>query len=143
MIDYKFIEYDYKKLNPGGIVNLLYKVYPSGAKWVVGYYRTRFEAEIEINYLESAEKENYPITYEVEQVSDYRLDAHIHDRAKEQRDKFERYRAYYLAEEKRKQEQERSYMKWRNEVLKPWLEKNPGKTEHDMPLNMRLFPSLF
>ena len=143
MIDYKFIEYDYKKLNPGGIVNLLYKVYPSGAKWVVGYYRTRYEAEIEINYLNSAEKENYPITYEVEQVSDYKLDAHIHDRAKEQRDKFERYRAYYLAEEKRKQEQERSYMKWRNEVLKPWLEKNPGKTEYDMPLNMRLFPSLF
>ena len=29
MIDYKFIEYDYKKLNPGGIVNLLYKVYPT------------------------------------------------------------------------------------------------------------------
>jgi hypothetical protein len=143
MIDYKFIEYDYKKLNPGGIVNLLYKVYPSGTKWPVGYYRTRCEAEIEINYLNSAEKENYPITYEVEQVSDYKLDVHIHDRAKEKRDEFERYRAYHLAEEKRKQEQEKSYMKWRNEVLKPWLEKNPGKTEHDMPLNMRLFPSLF
>ena len=56
MINYKFVEYDYKKLNPGGIVNLLYKVYPSGAKWAVGYYRTRCEAEIEINYLESAEK---------------------------------------------------------------------------------------
>ena len=34
-------------------------------------------------------------------------------------------------------------MKWRNEVLKPWLEKNPGKTEYDMPLTMRLFPRLF
>lgn len=32
MIDYKFIEYDCKKLNHGGIVNLLYKVYPSGTK---------------------------------------------------------------------------------------------------------------
>ena len=94
MINYKFIEYDCKKLNPGGIVNLLYKVYPSGAKWAVGYYRTRCEAEIEINYLESAEKENYPITYEVEQVSDYKLDVHIHDRAKEKRDEFERYRQY-------------------------------------------------
>ena len=62
---------------------------------------------------------------------------------REKRDEFERYRAYHLAEEKRKQEHERSYMKWRNEVLKPWLEKNPGKTEHDMPLNLRLFPSLF
>ena len=143
MVNYKFIEYDCKKLNPGGIVNLLYKVYPSGAKWAVGYYRTRCEAEIEINYLESAEKENYPITYEVEQVSDYRLDAHIHDRAKEKRDEFERYRQYYLDREKRQREQEQSYLKWRNEVLKPWLEKNPGKTEYDMPLTMRLFPRLF
>ena len=122
---------------------MVYKVYPSGKKWPVGYYRTIYEAEIEIKYLESAEKENYPITYEVEQVSDYKLDAHIHDRAKERRDEFERYRAYHLAEERRKQEQERNYMKWRNEVLKPWLEKNLGKTEHDMPLNLRLFPNLF
>ena len=111
MINYKFVEYDYKKLNPGGIVNLLYKVYPSGAKWAVGYYRTRCEVEIEINYLNSAEKENYPITYEVEQVSDYELTEHIHDRAKEKQEEFERYRAYCLAEEKRRQEAERSYMK--------------------------------
>jgi hypothetical protein len=143
MIKYNFIEYDHRKLNPGGLVNMVYKVYPSGKKWPVGYYRTIFEAEIEIRYLESAEKENYPITYEVEQVSDYKLDAHIHDRAQEKRDEFEKYRQYHLAEERRKQERERSYMKWRNEVLKPWLEKNPGKTEHDMPLTLRLFPSLF
>lgn len=143
MINYKFIEYDHRKLNPGGLVNMVYKVYPSGKKWPVGYYRTIYEAEIEIRYLESAEKENYPITYEVEQVSDYMLDAHIHDRAKEKRDEFERYRQYHLAEEKRRHVQEESYLKWRKEVLKPWLEKNPGKTEHDMPLTMRLFPRLF
>lgn len=143
MINYKFIEYDHRKLNPGGLVNMVYKVYPSGKKWPVGYYRTIYEAEIEIRYLESAEKENYPITYEVEQVSDYMLDAHIHDRAKEKRDEFERYRQYHLAEEKRRHVQEESYLKWRKEVLKPWLEKNPGKTEYDMPLTMRLFPRLF
>ena len=143
MINYKFIEYDHRKLNPGGLVNMVYKVYPSGKKWPVGYYRTIYEAEIEIRYLESAEKENYPITYEVEQVSDYRLDAYIHDRAKEKRDEFERYRQYHLAEEKRRRVQEESYLKWRKEVLKPWLEKNPGKTEYDMPLTMRLFPRLF
>ena len=143
MINYKFIEYDHRKLNPGGLVNMVYKVYPSGKKWPVGYYRTIYEAEIEIRYLESAEKENYPITYEVEQVSDYMLDAHIHDRAKEKRDEFERYRQYHLAEEKRRHVQEESYLKWRKEVLKPWLEKNPGKTEHYMPLTMRLFPRLF
>lgn len=143
MVNYKFIEYDYKKLNPGGIVNLLYKVYPSGTKWAVDYYRTRCEAEIEINYLESAEKESYPITYEVEQVSDYKLDSYIHDMAKEKRDKFERYRQYHLDRERRQREQEQCYLKWRNEVLKPWLEKHPGKTEYDMPLTMRLFPCLF
>ena len=143
MINYKFIEYDHRKLNPGGLVNMVYKVYPSGKKWPVGYYRTIYEAEIEIRYLESAEKENYPITYEVEQVSDYMLDAHIHDRAKEKRDEFERYRQYHLAEEKRQRVQEEGYLKWRKEVLKPWLEKNPGKTEYDMPLTMRLFPRLF
>ena len=110
MINYKFIEYDHRKLNPGGLVNMVYKVYPSGKKWPVGYYRTIYEAEIEIRYLESAEKENYPITYEVEQVSDYRLDAYIHDRAKEKRDEFERYRQYHLAEEKRRRVQEESYL---------------------------------
>lgn len=142
MVNYKFIEYG-DKPNKGGIVDCLYKVYPSGTKWKVGYYRTRIEAEIEIEFLNSAEKESVPITYEIEQVSDYELTEHIHDRAKEKQEEFERYRAHYLAEEKRRQEAERSYMKWRNEVLKPWLEKNPGKTEADMPLNLRLFPSLF
>lgn len=136
-------------LNPGGTVYALYKIYPS-VRWFLGYYRSEEDYTIYLDWLTKHETdpEQYNISYEAKEVSDYGIpQPKIHDikhdrevAAKEKmlgrlRRKFKKRHPTQHEIEYRKflrQERRRAKRYW-----------SRGEEAPPLPLNRRYFPKLF
>jgi hypothetical protein len=52
----------------GDICYALYKRYPSGFRYFIGYFRAKYDYEAEVEWLEKHEKEPEPIDYVAKEV---------------------------------------------------------------------------
>ena len=120
------------KLYAGETIYALYKVYPKGSKWFIGYFRNPYDYEAEVRWLDKHEPEPEPISYIAEETGDYGIKdicdsltfiKKCDELAKENYDRHQRLDKEY------------------DEYLADLARR--GIKETDLPLSQRRFPRLF
>ena len=120
------------RLWAGELCYSLVKVYPRGGKFYIGHFRTPYDYESEVEWLERHEPEPGPVRYEAHEESDWGIKG-ICDSAKYAETMEAIVRQKWEAVQKAKRE----YDEWKAGV------EASGKSISDLPLIARRFPPLF
>lgn len=118
-------------LYPGDICYALYKRYPSGFRFFLGHFRTKYDYEAEVEWLDAHEKDPEPVYYIAKEVSDWKL-KNICDSAKYA----EKLKARVKERWEAKRKADKKYQEWKAELIAK------GMPESDLPLSKRMFPPL-
>lgn len=127
------IPMDKNRLWAGEICYSLHKVYPAGGKFYVGHFRSAYDYEAEVEWLDEHEPEPGPVRYEAHEESDWGLTDDICDSVKY----VELIEAVVQRKWAAQQKARKEYDDWKAELAAK------GIDEHDLPLIKRKFPRLF
>lgn len=125
-------KFDDSVLRAGNICYALYKRYPNGFRFFLGYFRAKYDYDAEVEWLDAHEKDPEPVYYVAKEVSDWKL-KNICDSAKYA----EKLKARVKERWEAKQKANKEYKEWKAELVAK------GMTESDLPLYKRKFPPLF
>ena len=120
------------RLYAGDTIYALYKVYPKGSRWFIGHFRSKFDYEAEVRWLDKHEPDPVPCRYVAEETGDWGI-KDICDSAKF----IAECEAKAKASFERKQQTEREYEEYQADL------KRRGIKESDLPLSQRRWPRLF
>ena len=120
------------RLYAGDTIYALYKVYPKGSRWFIGHFRSKFDYEAEVRWLDQHEPDPVPCRYVAEETGDWGI-KDICDSAKF----IAECEAKAKASFERMQQTEREYEEYQADL------KRRGIKETDLPLSQRRWPRLF
>ena len=70
MVDLRIIPMDRNRLWAGNLCYSFYKVYPGGSRFHIGHFRTQYDYEAEVSWLDRYEPEPAPVHYEAHEEGD-------------------------------------------------------------------------
>lgn len=119
-------KFDDNVLRAGNICYALYKRYPNGFRFFLGHFRTKYDYDAEVEWLDAHEKDPEEVYYVAKEVSDWKL-KNICDSAKYA----EKLKARVKERWEAKQKANKEYKEWKAELVAK------GMTESDLPLSKR------
>lgn len=119
------------RLYAGDTIYALYKVYPKGSRWFIGHFRSKFDYEAEVRWLDRHEPDPVPCRYVAEETGDWGIKG-ICDSAKF----IAECEAKAKARFERKQQADREDEEYQAELERRCIK------ETDLPLSQRRFPRI-